>query len=327
VARLRETARDPGAGTPASARTRAFAAIAIASEDPAASESALRDLVENWWRRKFAPAMMSGRVTISPSDNQAIFEFLHAISDNLKIDLREDAPDWFRSLPEWQVLAHYPAPYSGPENDYFIPAYAGTGPPDVTAAARSRIAGLSMVAYDTNSQQAQFLQGWLMMDRFVLRSPLGSPYEFLWANPYLPGLSYHHMSSLFHDPESGRLALRSTWDEDALWLGYAGKELQQFSNGKATIIDRDRPHEPFNVGLYRVVFGELTGPMKLRAGELQAVVLLGLSPSAEYTVRSGTDRPVAVKADPRGTIVYRPPADTEVTLRVTRAAAGKTATR
>ena len=35
-----------------------------------------------------------------------------------------------------------------------------------------------MVSFDTNSQEMQFLQGWLMHDRFLLRSTLGIPYEF-----------------------------------------------------------------------------------------------------------------------------------------------------
>ena len=35
------------------------------------------------------------------------------------------------------------------------------------------------------------LQGWLMHDSFMLKSTFGAPYEFLWANPYQPGLSYY----------------------------------------------------------------------------------------------------------------------------------------
>ena len=44
-----------------------------------------------------------------------------------------------------------------------------------------------MVAYDTNGLQNQFLQGWLIQDRYLMMTPFGAPYEFLWANPYQPG--------------------------------------------------------------------------------------------------------------------------------------------
>ena len=46
------------------------------------------------------------------------------------------------------------------------------------------------MAYESNAQETQFLQGWLLLDRFVLKSAFGAPYEFLWANPYQPGLPF-----------------------------------------------------------------------------------------------------------------------------------------
>ena len=41
-----------------------------------------------------------------------------------------------------------------------------------------------------------------MHDHFLMRGPFGSPYEFLWANPYQPGLSYYHVPLVLHDPGS-----------------------------------------------------------------------------------------------------------------------------
>jgi len=64
--------------------------------------------------------------------------------------------------------------------------------PDLRRAALSRAAELSMVAYDSNAAGSQILQGWLMNDNFLLRGTFGAPYEFFWANPYQPGLSYYH---------------------------------------------------------------------------------------------------------------------------------------
>ena len=62
----------------------------------------------------------------------------------------------------------------------------------------SRAAGLAMVAYDTNALESQLLQGWLMRDRFLMRGGLGAVYEFLWANPYQPGLNYDQVPLVFH---------------------------------------------------------------------------------------------------------------------------------
>jgi hypothetical protein len=234
--RLREFASSPGDGSVASARTRVFAAVAISSEEPAAAENILRDVVVNWWRKRTAPALASGVLALAAPDHHALYELLHVVRDNLNIDLRENAGTWFDALPEWHVLSHYPPPYPAAENNYYIPVYTGAAAPDLQSAALSRAAGLSIVAYDDNSQESQFLQGWLMQDSFALTTAFGAPYEFLWANPYLPGLSYHHMPKIFHDPASGRLALRSSWDNDAAWLGRPGGELQLFKAGKTTLL-------------------------------------------------------------------------------------------
>ena len=77
-----------------------------------------------------------------------------------------------------------------------------------------------MVALDVNAAESQVLQGWLMHDHFMLRGTFGAPYEFLWANPYQPGLSYYHVPLIYHNADFGKLFVRSSWDEDAEWFGY-----------------------------------------------------------------------------------------------------------
>src|SRR5262249_6625342 len=95
-------------------RTLAWIAIADASH---AEEGALRETIAKWWQADLAPKLLDGRASISPPDLFALFEILHALRDNLKIDLREGAPDYFRELPTYQVLANYPAPLAAPENE------------------------------------------------------------------------------------------------------------------------------------------------------------------------------------------------------------------
>ena len=80
----------------------------------------------------------------------------------LNIDLREDAPDYFKALPTEHLEGHYPAPFPTPENDFRIPVYIRDGEPDLNDAALSRAAEFAMVAYDSNALENQYLQGWLM---------------------------------------------------------------------------------------------------------------------------------------------------------------------
>ena len=47
-----------------------------------------------------------------------------------------------------------------------------------------------MVAFDNNALGNQFLQGWLIQDRFLMMNAFGAPYEFLWANPYQPASAF-----------------------------------------------------------------------------------------------------------------------------------------
>jgi hypothetical protein len=302
VDRLRGDSAKAAGSSISEARDRAFAAVALASDDPAGSEQALADLITNWWRKRAAPALESGTIALSPRDEFALYELLHVIRDNLNIDLREDAREWFRGLPEWHILSHYPAPYPAPENNYYIPAYPGTAPPDLNAAVLSRIAGLSMVAYDRNAQESQFLQGWLMQDSFALKTAAGAPYEFLWANPYLPGLSYHHMPASFHDAASGRIALRSTWNDDAQWLGRPGGELQLFSDGRTTVLNPAVRRPALNIGPFRVFFGDLPSPLSLAADEVKAVVIVGASPGLSYSVQGAKEHSYRAAADRAGNL-------------------------
>jgi hypothetical protein len=225
-------------------RTRALVAIVL--ED----HVTLERLVKEWWRKQIAPALLSGQRVISHAEIYPLMELLHAIRDNLNIDLREDARGYFRDLPAERLLSYYPPTYPAPENDFHIPF----GPaPDLRIAAMTRAAELSLVAYDSNSTETQFVQGWLMHDRFIMKGVFGAPYELLWANPYQPGLSYEHTPNRFHDVRAGRLFVRSSWGEDALWVGYTA--------GKAEVL-RDGKPQPFQVNKAIDVGGTVIAPAK-----------------------------------------------------------------
>ena len=180
--------------------------------------------------------------------------------------------------------------------------YLHDGNPDPADAAMSRAAGLAMVAYDTNALESQLLQGWLMRDRFVMRGSLGAVYEFLWANPYQPGLNYDHVPLVFHEPHTGEVFARTSWDEDATWIGYFDGRLQLFQNGTPSDPaagrgsqarpGRDRRPSPAPLR---------TDAAKFRL-ENETLFVLGLAPRSEYAVEIDDQELEFLDTDAGGTL-------------------------
>jgi hypothetical protein len=284
-----------------------FASIAVADANPAGAESFLHYAFEDWWRKQTVPRLRAGDDPFPKRASlMALLEIVHAFRDNSRVDPREDAPKWFAELPMRLMLAYYPAPWPAAENEYRIPAYLGAGDPDLDESVFSRVTELALVAADPNAQPTQFLQGWLMQDRFLLRGTLGAPYEFLWANPYLPGLSYSYMPDLYHAP--GRLFVRSSWDENAVWFGLWDKELQLFQDGKRFAVQANSSHPSVDLGPIRVIFGSAeprfetgwwTKPDEDTKAVEQVAFVVGLQPSALYDIEvdgEGMDDAVTDKA-------------------------------
>lgn len=270
---------------------RSRALIAIVLEDHATLERVVKD----WWRKQVAPALNSGQRVFSHSEVYPLMELMHAIRDNVNIDLREDARAYFKDFAASRILSYYPPTFPAPENDFHIPF----GPPDLKVAAMTRVAELSLVAYDNNSTDTQFVQGWLMHDRFALRGPFGAPYEFLWANPYQPGLSYAHLPLHYHDARSGRLFVRSSWDEDATWLGYV--------DGKAEVLREGNP-QPMQVNKTLIVGQSVITPAKsplkldIKADEPKHWYVVGWKPRAVVDVEAD-DEELDEKVADRGGIL------------------------
>src|SRR5712692_3462882 len=265
-------------------RSRVLAAIALADHKQEVSEHELERVIQNWWRGEIAPALEAGRDVIAREDFYSLYEMLHAVRDNLNIDLRESAPAYFKTLPIYDLVSYYPATYPAPEGEYRIPASKGGGEPDLRRAAAARAAELAMVPYDSNAPESQILQGWLMHDNFLLRSTFGTPYEFLWANPYHPGLSYFLAPLVFHDEIFGRLFVRSGWDESARWLGFFDGELQLFENGSVTVLNAQLAAEPMSLDTAVVFFGKNAQKFQTILNEDEEVFVLGLKPRCTYNI-------------------------------------------
>src|SRR5207344_2018939 len=200
-------------------------------------------------------------------------------------------------------------PLAAPENEYRIPVFKGSTEPDLDRAALARAAGLSAVAYDNNALENQYLQGWLIQDRFMLQGVYGAPYEFLWANPYQPGLSYYHVPLIYHNPDFGKLFVRSSWDEDAEWFGYFDGVLQMFSQGHITPMSAQLNSQPISLKEAIICFAQRTRKFRLTLDEEEAVFILGLQPRHTYQVEiddeevfeTDTDRGGILELDmPRG---------------------------
>ncbi len=298
---------------PAHVRSAVFAALALADIEGEASQSLLKHAAEAWWSGRVLPQLSAHRMPFkSREELYAVAEFLHVMRDNFRVDLREGASKWFEELPAMLLLSYYPQPWPAAENEYRIPAYIGKQEPSLREATFSRAAEFALVAYDGNAQPHQFLQGWLLQDRFLLRSPLGAPYEFLWANPYLPGLSFTYMPDLFH--AHGRLFTRAGWDEDAPWFGFWDGQAQYFRAGQRVQVNLASKPAPLELGPIRVFFsGEATRFQRgwtppAQEGEKpveEAAFVLGLEPETAYDVEVDLEEIVEMRSDSGGILAFR----------------------
>jgi hypothetical protein len=293
-------------------RSRVLAAVALFDEAPAAAPDLPRKeldrAVHSWWEGKLAPALAAGTAVVPREDAYAMMELLHALADSARLDLRESAPAYFAAFPIEHLMSYYPAPYHEAEGDIYLGATHRTGGPDLDSAAFSRAAELAMVALDVNAPSTQVLQGWLMHDRFQLRTPLGAPYEFLWANPYQPGLSYYQVPLVYYSPLSGRLYVRSSWEDDAEWFGLFDGAMEWFRDGRVTTLNpHDAPHaaaEPLLLDAAAICFagpdGRERGQWRLTLEDAQPVFVVGLEPRRAYLVEVDDEEIYEAAADPAG---------------------------
>lgn len=303
VTRLEAALTAPARDSVAETRSRVLAAIALADHRPHRSAAELKRVVEEWWKGKIVSALALGK-PILRRDHYPLIELFHALRDNLDMDLREDARWYFKDLPIYRLVTYYPAAYPGAENDYRIPV-SPEAEPDLIASMLSRAADMAMVAYEPNAQETQFLQGWLMQDRYLMRHPFGIPYEFLWANPYHPGLTYHSLPLTYHDPRFGWLFLRSSWDDDATWLGWFEGTLQVFRDGEPRRLRADKSAEPLPVGETLVI--PVAGRTRLEIPEgARRVFLVGLKPDQAYEIEVDDEEMREERTD-KGGILPLPP--------------------
>jgi hypothetical protein len=323
AAKIHRLMEQPPSANLAARRDRVLAVIATAQDEQHGEETQLRETIRQWWRDGLAPKLAGGVTAIPHNELYALLEIMHAIRDNTKVDLRDDAPEYFRELPKYQILGNYPAPLAAPENEYRIPVYKGSVEPDVDRAALARAAGLSMVAFDNNAFENQYLQGWLIQDRFMMQGIFGAPYDFLWANPYQPGLSYFQLPVVYHDAHSGTLFVRSNWEDEAVWFGLYEGEAQLFQDGKITVLNQASPlganPKPIAVGDASVLLGR--SPMRFLI-EGGTTLVVGLKTRHKYLIETDDEEMRELQTDRVGTLVLEYSADRTAGVRIVEAKGG-----
>jgi hypothetical protein len=298
-------------------RDRVLAAVALAGHRADVSKRVIEWTVHTWWRDQMTPGLKSGRALVPRDTVYALFEILHAVRDNTNIDLRDPVPGFFKGLPIFHLLSYYPASFPAAESEYHIPAAKGVPPePDLTRAAMSRAAELSMVAFDNNAPESQILQGWLMHDNFMMRGTFGVTYEFLWANPYQPGLSYYLVPLVFHDDLFGRLYVRSSWEENAKWLGYFDRELQIFDEGKPTVLNPQLSLDPIALPEAVVLSANYAKKFKITVEEGETVFVVALKPRQAYEIEVDDEEMREETTDPGGILSLQLPSKVAVGVRM-----------
>jgi hypothetical protein len=305
----------------AAVRSRVLAAVALFDHVPRAPQRELEGVVRNWWNGKMAPAIENGRGVVARDDAYPLFELLHAMRDNTMLDLRERCPRFFKDFPIEHLVSHYPAVYETPENQFRMGPPLKPDQPDLRLAALSRAAELAMVAYDVNAAESQVLQGWLMHDHFILRGTFGAPYEFLWANPYQPGLSYYLVPLVYHNPDTGKLFVRSGWEDDARWFGYFEGGARMFADGRLTVMDPRSVVAPISLGEAVVALGPGARKFRVTLDQEEAVFIVALEPRRAYQVEIDDEEMFEAVTDPGGILELDLPHGKEVGVRIREAAA------
>jgi len=300
-------------------RDRALAAVALAGHQNETSGKQMSWLVNSWWRGEMVAGIKKGNDMVPRESVYALMEILHAVRDNTNVDLRDPIPGYFKGLPIFHLLTHYPATFSAPEGEYRIPVMKGVREPDLTLAAMSRAAEMIMVAYDNNAPESQVLQGWLMHDNFIMRGTLGVTYEFLWANPYQPGLSYYLVPTLFHDDMFGRLFIRTSWEENAKWLGYFDGELQYFEDGRPTILNPQLSFKPISLPEGIVMSANYARKFRITLEEGETVFVVALKPRQAYEVEVDDEEMRELVSDPGGILSIPLPVKVAVGVRMREA--------
>lgn len=238
------------------------------------------DDVQRWWNGVLPHLKSRDRNwLVDPEQVYALCEIFDIVRLNSRTDLRSDDAQLFQSLPIEYLLSLNPQELASPTW-------------------QTRTAALALVGIDPNLASAQYLQGWAMEDPQVMRSGPGVAYEFLWANPYLPGISYYNLDPWSYDPDASLFYARTSWEPDACWIritvGGVSEQncpgdwkTKPFAAGQMTLL-------PFSKGCVDVPRG-----VPAANSRIPSTILWGLAPRTRL-VYTAEKKPIYYHADAAG---------------------------
>lgn len=142
-----------------------------------------------------------------PRELYAACEYIDVVRQRQRVDLRREEAAFFQILPAEFLLSMKPSELAH-------------------TAWQASAAALALVSLDPNLEGSQFLQGWAIEDRQMIREGPGVAYELLWGDPYLPGVSYQNLDPWSYDP-NGRLLARTDWSIDACWINISAQGVEE----------------------------------------------------------------------------------------------------
>ena len=149
-----------------------------------------------------------------------------------------------------------------------------------------------------------------------MRGAFGAPYEFLWANPYQPGLSYDHAPLVWHNADFGQL-VRS------LRLGRFGRVVRLFRWRHASIPQRARhgtrsgaSADAVAAAHRRRVFRRTARRFRVTVDEGSSVFIVNLEPRHTYQVEMDDEEMYEADADSGGILELDVPPGKEVGVRI-----------
>ena len=221
----------------------AVLALVAVGDDAENYAAVLETLMKQHWEARLLLQLRRGNLLTGSEELVALGELSHVVRNNFEIEIWQQASDVFLALPMRMMLSVTPQPVRTEEGIFRVPV--NTAPENVVReGSMNRIAGMIFVAYENTMADYQFLQGWIRHDAVTLYSPFGAVYEFLWVNPYLPGLSYFSAPLVFHDEFEGRLYARAGWQDEDLWAAYIDGRLYIVADGETHEIHVDDNQAP-----------------------------------------------------------------------------------
>lgn len=224
------------------------------------------------------------------TDLYAAAEFLTLWREATHVDVREQSPHFFSSLPVRLLLSMKPETVEHPDW-------------------QMHVAALALVSLDPNSSDAQFLQGWAMEDRQMLRDGPGVLYELLWADPYLPGVGYQNLDPWLYDDASDMLLARSDWSPKPCWVQILGGKTEEHG------CPPNWADQPSHFGHLDLM------PFSGKCTEVahppnQSVILSKLAPGQKLRYSDGGDKPQVATAGTAG--LWRVPVNVNGRVCLTR---------